>query len=30
MKPFKNILKSPTNWGEFWQGCLYMWALWGI
>ena len=30
MKPFKKILVSPTNWGEFWQGCLYMWALWGI
>ena len=29
-KPFKKILVSPTNWGEFWQGCLYMYALWGI
>lgn len=30
MKPFKKILVSPTNWGEFWQGCLYMYALWSI
>lgn len=30
MKPFKKILVSPTNWGEFWQGCFYMWALWRI
>lgn len=22
MKPFKKILNSPTNWGEFWQGYL--------
>lgn len=30
MKPFKKILVAPTNWGEFWQGCFYMWALWSI
>ena len=30
MKPFKKILTAPTNWGEFWQGCFYMWALWSI
>lgn len=30
MKPFKSILKTPTNWGEFWQGCFYMYALWSI
>lgn len=30
MRPIKNILKTPTNWGEFWQGCFYMWALWGV
>ena len=30
MKPFRKILCSPTNWGEFWQGCFYMWALWSI
>lgn len=29
-KPFKNILKSPTNWGEFFQGFLYYYALVGI
>lgn len=23
MKPFKNIMKSPTNWAEFWQGVFY-------
>lgn len=27
MKPYKNILTSPTNWGEFWQGYLVMWGL---
>lgn len=30
MKDFKKILCYPTNWGEFWQGCFYMWALWQI
>lgn len=29
-KPFKNILKTPTNWGEFFQGFLYYYALVGI
>ncbi len=27
MKNFKNILCSPTNWGEFWQGVLFCYAL---
>lgn len=27
MKPYKNILTSPTNWGEFWQGWFVMGAL---
>lgn len=27
MKNFKKILASPTNWGEFWQGVLYFYAL---
>lgn len=26
-KPYKNILTSPTNWGEFWQGWFIMGAL---
>lgn len=30
MKTFKGILVAPTNWGEFWQGCFYMWALFQI
>lgn len=29
MKNFKKVMTSPTNWGEFWQGCLFMWALLG-
>lgn len=27
LKPYKNILNSPTNWGEFWQGWFIMGAL---
>lgn len=27
MKPYKDILTSPTNWGEFWQGWFVMEAL---
>lgn len=27
LKPWKNILTSPTNWGEFFQGVLYFNAL---
>ena len=27
LKPYKNILTSPTNWGEFWQGWFVMGAL---
>lgn len=27
LKPFKNILTSPTNWGEFFQGVLYFQGL---
>ena len=27
LKNFKNILASPTNWGEFWQGYFIMWGL---
>lgn len=27
LKPYKNILASPTNWGEFWQGWFVMGAL---
>lgn len=27
MKPYKNILTSPTNWGEFWQGWYVMGAI---
>ena len=27
LKPYKNILTSPTNWGEFWQGWFVMSAL---
>lgn len=26
-KDFKNILTSPTNWGEFFQGVLYMYGI---
>lgn len=27
LKPFKKILTSPTNWGEFWQGYFIMWGI---
>ena len=27
LKPYKKLLTSPTNWGEFWQGCLYFQGL---
>lgn len=29
LKPFKKILVTPTNWGEFFQGCLYFQGLFG-
>ena len=29
-KPFRKIICSPTNWGEFFQGFLYYYALIGI
>lgn len=27
LKPFKNLMVTPTNWGEFFQGCLYFQGL---
>lgn len=27
LKPFKKLMTSPTNWGEFFQGCLYFQGL---
>lgn len=27
MKPVKGFLQSPTNWGEFWQGCFFVQGL---
>ena len=27
LKPFKKLITSPTNWGEFFQGCLYFQGL---
>lgn len=29
LKPFKKLLVTPTNWGEFWQGVLYFQGLFG-
>ena len=28
LKPFKKVLVTPSNWGEFFQGCLYFQGLW--
>ena len=27
LKPFKKLMVTPTNWGEFFQGCLYYYGL---
>lgn len=27
LRPFKKLMTSPTNWGEFFQGCLYFQGL---
>lgn len=29
LKPFKKLMVTPTNWGEFFQGCLYFRGLFG-
>jgi len=28
LKPYRKLMVTPTNWGEFFQGCLYFQGLW--